>query len=110
LDIQFESNLKKEKDFFINFFSSRSFPCVPKNEKRNQLISPLTVDKEQELSPHFIPTDLSKPNKNNEHINAEKQKSNIRSSSNQHRSQREYNDHRNAEKKLIISKLEADNR
>jgi len=99
---------------------------MPKNEKRNQLSSPLTINEEQRLSQHFIQNDTSNLNKinNDEHNHIasytnqlalidEKQYFNpteIPTQIKLHRPQRGYVDHQRAEKKLIISKLEAENR
>lgn len=105
---------------------------MPKNEKCYQLSSPLTIDKEQRVSQHSIrsltpTTRYSNEYKSNKIINDEHQQ--IASYSNQlalitekkyfnsvdnqstirtYRSQKV--DHKRAEKKLIISKLEAENR
>ena len=93
---------------------------MPRNEKRNHLLSPLTVDKEQRLSEHLSRNDANKVS-NDEHKQiasytaylTEKQSPNPaqkRSSSTADRSRREYDNHQRTEKKLIISKLEAENR
>ncbi len=109
----------------IFLWSFRSFQCIPKHEKCNQLSSPLTIDKEQRLSEHFnrsdTPTlknfDEQKSNKinNDEHKQISSytnqlafinKKQGIQSQIRLNR----YVDHQRVEKKLIIAKLEAENR
>ncbi|CAF1419185.1 unnamed protein product [Rotaria sp. Silwood1] len=117
----------------------KSFQCVPKNEKHNQYLNSLTIDQEQQLSREFFirsnePISINN-NKNNsnkididEHkqialytkqltLIDEKQKSNptgiqpqVKFSFNQHQSRRGCTNHQSEEKKLMISKLEAENR
>jgi len=77
---------------------------MPKNEKRHQLSSPLTIDKEQQLSEHEDTKQLVLM-----HENQKLNSPNIRSPD-QYRSQKRYDHHQNAEKKLLISQLEAENR
>jgi hypothetical protein len=84
---------------FVFYLFFRSFQCLPKSEKSNQLISSLTIDQEQKLSPHFIPTEITKSRE--QLSNSTEIPSQIKFTSNQNR---------NADKKLMISKLEADNR
>lgn len=124
---------------FIFYYSIRSFQCVPKNEKHNQLLNSLTIDEERCLSQHssanINKAKSTKNDKNNankididEHkqialfakqltLIVKKQKPNstgiqpqIRFPFNQYDSQRRYINHRSAEKKLMIFKLEAENR
>jgi hypothetical protein len=100
---------------------------MPKNEKRKQLSSSLTINEEQKLSQHFIENnDTPKSNRinNDEHkqiasytnqlaLITEKQYFNqtgIQTQIKVPRPQKGYVDHQRAEKKLIISKLEAENR
>jgi hypothetical protein len=103
---------------------------MPKTDKRHQLSSPLTIDKEQRLPQHFIrnATPTSEEMNNDEHqeialytnqlaLITEKQyfnptgiRSRIRFAPNQDRSRRGCTDYQRAERKLIISKLEAENR
>ena len=120
-------------------FSFRSLQCIPKNEKPCHYFNSLTVDKEQKLSQEnfmtnnkeqLIKNDENKPNKIDvdEHkqiasytkqltLNADKQKFNptgIQSqrklSSHQHQCRRGNINHQSQEKKVLISKLEAENR
>ncbi|CAF1214457.1 unnamed protein product [Adineta steineri] len=80
----------------------KSLQCMPKNEKRNQLLSPLTVDKEQQSTEH---TDISLYTKRLASFTENENSTNTK-----YCSRKKYNDNQNAEKKLLISKLEAENR
>lgn len=88
----------------IFIFSFRSFHCIPKHEKHYQLSSSLTIDKEQQLSEH---DEISSPTKQLRFMN---ENQNLNSPKITSPSQTRYIHHQNAEKKLLISKLEAENR
>ncbi|UJR20870.1 hypothetical protein I4U23_023979 [Adineta vaga] len=105
----------KEYTYFISpnkdFRQSirKSFKCMPKNERHHQCSSSLKIDKEQESTEH---NDISSYSKdlmsiaNNSKFNSLERKF----FPDENHTQQKYTDHRSAEKKLLISKLEAENR
>ncbi|CAF0815637.1 unnamed protein product [Rotaria sordida] len=124
----------------IRYSIRKSLQCMPRNEKHNQRLNSLTIDNKQQLSEeNFIRNNKSKliinkdkniSNKidNDEHkqialytkqfelidekqnLNPIEIQSQIKSSFNQHHSRRRYTKHQSEEKKLMIAKLEAENR